>query len=133
MSDNDIRFFIWSLIPFLMNMRLQSWRIPRSLLVVSLATVRHSCRFSYSFWTWLNSHNRVFFIVKHINFPFIRRMKLRHLDFRKIGVNCRRIQELNFKHNDMPMAPPSLYKPCANTLNLTKCHNNSFPKFSDIE
>jgi len=31
-------------------------------------------------------------------------MKLRHLDFRKIGVNCRYIQEMDFKHNDMPMA-----------------------------
>lgn len=36
--------------------------------------------------------------------PFIRRMKLRHLNFRKIGVNCRFIQELDFKQNGMPMA-----------------------------
>lgn len=31
-------------------------------------------------------------------------MKLRHLYFRKIGVNCRYIQEVDFKQNGMPMA-----------------------------
>lgn len=31
--------------------------------------------------------------------------ELRHLDFRKIGINCCYIQELDFKQNRMPMTP----------------------------
>ncbi len=37
----------------------------------------------------------IFSLVKHVNFPF-QRKELRHLDFRKIGVNCRYIQKNEF-------------------------------------
>ncbi|EXY59292.1 hypothetical protein M083_3378 [Bacteroides fragilis str. 3986 T(B)9] len=44
-----------------------------------------------------------------MNFPF-QRKELRHLDFRKIGVNCRYIPKMNFKQNGMPMTLIKLSK-----------------------
>nr|DAN83153.1 MAG TPA: hypothetical protein [Caudoviricetes sp.] len=54
-----------------------------------------------------------FSLVKHVNFPF-QRKELRHLDFRKIGVNCRYIQKMNFKQNGMPMTLMKTFKNSTN-------------------
>lgn len=49
--------------------------------------------------------------------------ELRHLDFRKIGVNCRCVRKRTFKHNDMPMAHVIFYNNIyAILLSPSKCH-----------
>lgn len=49
--------------------------------------------------------------------------ELRHLNFRKIGVNCRCVRKRTFKHNDMPMAHVIFYNNIyAILLSLSECH-----------
>ena len=49
---------LWLLLGFcFVLMWFERRSVPRSLFVVSLPSIRITCRFGNSFWSWFNSHN----------------------------------------------------------------------------